>query len=91
MPTVTITITDLPGGEIAISSDFKPQIGNPCTPAQGAALEIINRTRREWGLTGSQRLAQALLDPEDLGHQATREIRDRARASMAMPPVETTL
>jgi hypothetical protein len=49
MPTVHLTLADTPTGGVAIRSSFKPAIGLPCSPAQGHALEIINRTHKQWG------------------------------------------
>lgn len=48
MAIVQLTLTDTPGG-VAIHSSFKPAIGTPCSPAQGHALEMINRTHKQWG------------------------------------------
>ncbi len=50
MPQVTITLTDTPQGGVAVHSDFKPAIGAPCSAAQAAALDIIARTRKHYGL-----------------------------------------
>lgn len=50
MPSVTITLTDTPTGGIAIKTDFTPAVGSPCSVAQAAALDIIRRTAREYGL-----------------------------------------
>jgi hypothetical protein len=50
MPTVTIVIADLPEGGLQIVSDYHPATGAPCSPAQQAALEIVNRTRKDWGV-----------------------------------------
>ena len=50
MPSVTITLSDTPTGGIAIKTDFKPAVGSPCSAAQAAALDIIHRTAREYGL-----------------------------------------
>ena len=50
MPTVTLTIADTPTGALSIHSTFEPAVGRPCSPAQQAALEIINRTNAEWGM-----------------------------------------
>lgn len=50
MPSVTITLEDTPAGGVAITSDYHPTVGAPCTAAQAAALEIISRTRRDWGM-----------------------------------------
>lgn len=50
MPQVTITLSDTPDGGVAVHSDFKPAIGAPCSAAQAAALDIIARTRKHYGL-----------------------------------------
>ena len=50
MSTVILTLTDTPNGSVSIHSTFKPAVGNPCSPAQGAALEIISRTHKQWGV-----------------------------------------
>lgn len=47
--TITITLTDTPTGGVSVRSDFRPAVGHPLSPAQMAALDIINRTAREWG------------------------------------------
>lgn len=51
MPRVTFTLEDTPTGGVAVHTDFKPAIGQPCSQAQSAALEIISRTRKDYGLT----------------------------------------
>ena len=48
MPTVTITLEDTPQGGVSIHSSFKPAVGNPVSPAQSHALEIINRITLKW-------------------------------------------
>jgi hypothetical protein len=50
MPSVTITLTDTPTGGVSIHTDFKPAVGQPCSHAQSAALDIIARTRKDYGL-----------------------------------------
>lgn len=50
MASVTITLADTPAGGISIRSDYQPAVGNPCSRAQAAALEILSRTRKEFGL-----------------------------------------
>lgn len=50
MAEIHITLRDTPSGGVAIHTDFKPAVGQTCTPAQGHALEIINRTQKQWGL-----------------------------------------
>jgi hypothetical protein len=51
MPRITITLEDTPAGGVSIKTDFTPAIGQPCSAAQAAALDIIGRTKREWGMT----------------------------------------
>ena len=51
MPAITITLTDTPTGGVAVHTDFAPAIGAPCSPAQAAALDIMARTKRDWGVT----------------------------------------
>lgn len=50
MPSVTFTLIDTPAGGVAIQTDFTPAVGKPCSPAQSAALDIIARTRKDYGL-----------------------------------------
>ena len=50
MPEITITLNDTPNGAVSVHSTFKPAVGNPCSPAQAYALEIINRTHKQWGI-----------------------------------------
>lgn len=50
MATTTITIEDTPDGRIAVHSDYQPSRGERCSLAQQATLEIIRRTRKEYGL-----------------------------------------
>lgn len=50
MPTVTLTLSDTPSGGVSIHTSFVPAVGAPCSPAQAAALEIMARTRKNWGL-----------------------------------------
>lgn len=50
MPSIVITLTDTSTGGVAVHSDFVPAVGRPCSPAQSAALEIVNRTTKEWGI-----------------------------------------
>jgi hypothetical protein len=59
MADVTITLTDTPSGGVSIHTDFKPAIGAPCTPAQSAALDMMRRTQREWGMQPSLQPARA--------------------------------
>lgn len=45
MAEIRITLSDTPSGGVAFHTDFKPAVGQPCTPAQGRALEVINHMR----------------------------------------------
>lgn len=48
MPAVTIVIEDTPVGGVAITSNYLPTVGERCSAAQAAALDIVSRTRRQW-------------------------------------------
>lgn len=50
MAKITITLTDTADGRLDITSDFAPTRGAPCSAAQAAALDIIARTRKNFGL-----------------------------------------
>ena len=50
MSSVTIVIADTDKGGISIRTDFHPAAGNPCSRAQSAALDMIRRSRKEFGL-----------------------------------------
>jgi hypothetical protein len=50
MPTIVLTLTDTPNGSVSIHSNWKPAVGNPCSAAQSAALEIIARTHKQSGI-----------------------------------------
>lgn len=50
MATTTITIEDTPDGRINVRTDYQPARGERCSLAQQATLEIIRRTRKEYGL-----------------------------------------
>ena len=54
MPTVTLTLSDTPTGGVAIHSDFRPAIGQPVSPCQQHALDMIARTHRQWGIAPAQ-------------------------------------
>lgn len=50
MALITIVLEDTPTGGVSLHTNFKPAIGAPCTNAQSAALDIIRRTTRDWGV-----------------------------------------
>lgn len=53
MASVTVILEDTPAGGVSIRTDFKPAIGAKCSLAQSAALEIMNRTAKDYGLPAS--------------------------------------
>lgn len=50
MPSIVITLTDTPTGGVSIHTDYQPAVGRPCSPAQAASMDILRRTRKEYGL-----------------------------------------
>lgn len=99
MVSVTLTLTDTPDGRVAVHSSYRPLVGQACSPAESAAMEIMNRTRKDWGIEPQTwertavettvDLCRALLTPEDLGYSVSPEVRDRARRAMGLPATET--
>ena len=69
MPSVTLTLTDTPTGQVAIQHDFKPAIGAPCSPAQAAALDVINRTRKDYGLPDPNQADGGFIIRKDLADE----------------------
>lgn len=61
MPSVTITLEDTPTGGVSIHTAFKPAIGQRCSPAQSAALDLISRANKDWNAVRS---AIAVQHPE---------------------------
>lgn len=47
MPTIHLTLIDTPKGGIALKHDFRPAVGQPCSPAQSMALDLINKAARD--------------------------------------------
>lgn len=50
MPRITIILEDTPPGGVSVWSDHVPALGAPTSRAQMAAMDIVNRTCREYGL-----------------------------------------
>lgn len=50
MPSITLILTDTPAGGVSVATSFRPAISHPCSPAQSYALDILARTRKDWGL-----------------------------------------
>ncbi len=81
MAEVIITLTDTPSGSVAIHSNFRPAIGAPCSNAQAAALDIIARTKLDWGFKAPL-LAEVDID-------AVHRTRDRVVADLkSLPPLK---
>ncbi len=81
MAEVIITLTDTPSGGVAIHSNFRPAIGAPCSNAQAAALDIIARTKLDWGFKAPL-LAEVDID-------AVHRTRDRVVADLkSLPPLK---
>lgn len=55
MATINLCFSDTPEGGVKIVSDYAPTIGAPCSPAQQAALETVNRTKKQWGVATAPR------------------------------------
>lgn len=100
MASVTITLIDTPDGRVATHSSFKPHAGKGCSPAQQTALDILVRTRKDWGIEPQtwakpgqpvetpESLCVALLSPDDLGHAVPSEVRARARQALGLHPID---
>jgi hypothetical protein len=83
MPTVTILISDLPEGRLQIVSDYTPAIGSPCSPAQQAALEIVSRTKKQWGICSAPKPQPKPLPVAGLDIDAIHRRRDNVVAASA--------
>lgn len=88
MPSITITLSDTPTGGVSVHSDFKPAVGMPLSAAQSAALDIVARTSKQWGvptcpagqLAASQQVAETVA-------RATADIKKFNAALMAGKPM----
>jgi len=59
MPSITIVVSDTSTGGISVRSDYHPTAGSPCSRAQSAALDMVRRTRKEFGLSDPSSTALA--------------------------------
>ena len=88
MPSITITLSDTPTGGVSVHSDFKPAIGTPLSPAQSAALDIVARTSKQWGMsTGAAAQLAASQSVADTVAQATADIKKFNAALQAGKPM----
>lgn len=90
MATVHLTITDLSSGQVNVHSSFEPHVGASTTPAQGLSLDLCSAAAHAGhSVVNSERYApllsftRRLLDPEDLGHAVTTEVRNAARDALS--------
>lgn len=85
--TITIHITDEPGGGIAVlTTAGTPLPGARLTPAEALATDVLATCAhraggvRYWhGKDRALALLRELLDPEELGYEVTPQVRQRAR------------
>lgn len=80
MASVTITLTDTPEGGVCVASNYVPALGRNTSTAQAAALDIINRTCREYGMPNPLRKVSAALS-EGVDIDAVHRTRDNVVAS----------
>jgi hypothetical protein len=80
MAQVTIILTDTPSGGVAIHTNFEPAIGAPCSNAQSAALDIISRTKRDWGLIEHKAPLLAEVDIDAVHRTRDRVMPDAGKA-----------
>jgi hypothetical protein len=57
MAQVTIVIADTPEGGVSVHTDYTPTVGAKCSTAQAAALDIIARMRKSYGLDNKKEAA----------------------------------
>lgn len=87
--TVQITLTDQPGSRVNVCSTFEPSVGLGTSPAQSLSMDMCRLAARGGHSVAHNAqhapllaFAQRLLDPEDLGHAVTAEVRECARQAM---------
>lgn len=96
---IHITLIDQPGDKVVVrTNDDKPAVGRLLTPAGAIAIDLLRAcTARATEVHFQQKEAhpdaaafvRRLIDPDDLGHAATPEIRDGAREVLGLYPAET--
>lgn len=90
--TITIHITDVPGGGVLVNTSAATPIrGLRLSPAQTLATDLlatcIERASdiRHWQAKDpAYALIERLLSPEDFGHSVTAEVRDAARKVLGL-------
>ena len=92
--TVQLTLTDTPTGPVAVHSSFEPAVGRNTSPAQALSMDMCRQAAHAGHTVAHSEahapllaFAKRLLDPEDLGHAVTPEVRDCARVALGRAPV----
>lgn len=98
--TITLVISDTDQRTVHVATTaHAPAVGRTLTPAEALATDLLRTCSHQAdqvsyldqtaNLTAMRYALARLLDPEDLGHQATPEVRDLARVAMGKPATET--
>jgi len=95
LQTVQLTLTDTPAGLVNVRSTFEPRVGRGTSPAQALSMDMCRQaTHAGHSVAHSEAhapllaFAKRLLDPEDLGHAVTPEVRDCARVALGRTQAE---
>ena len=86
---ITISIR----GRMALTNMAAPTVGRRLSEEESAALGCISALRAaglevHHDINPLERLAARLLDPEDLGHAVSKEVRLTARLALGLPVLE---
>ena len=98
---ITLFIQDITPGLVSVDTNAdRPKIGQTVTPAESLAMDLLRTCEKQATQTNYKQATadvmrmrvglRRLLDPEDLGHAATAEIRDMAREALGKTAVETS-
>ncbi len=52
MAIVPMIFADTPSGGIEIHTSYSPRVGESCSSAQDAALEVFTKTKQKWASAG---------------------------------------
>lgn len=97
---ITILINDTDQRTVVVSTnEYAPAVGRSLTAAEALAMDLLRTCQHQAdqvsyldksaNIAALRHTLQRLLDPEDLGHAATPEIRDMARVALGRPATET--
>ena len=95
LQTVHIMLTDLPNSSVNVRSSFAPAVGRSTSPAQALSMDMCRQAAHHGHPVSHSEahapllaFAKRLLDPEDLGHAVTPEVRDCAREALGRTQAE---